>query len=395
MKEDVDDSIALLEAGGYLSDTALSDTPAFEEDLLMEELTAQGSYNKDLQRSTPLDPDEEVELALQIEASELNIWGLILSHKPSLKRLGGTIKNHLKGRSRSLFKKYWQGRAGKAILNTLCVRIRESDRDLRLLRLCLSTSRLRLPKHVHEAIDRARQLRDHFISCNLRLVVRIAAHHRHIGPIQDLIQDGNLGLLRAVNRFDPHRGFRFSTYASWWIRQSITRGAVSQKNGMKTSVHTMEMNRKIWQVAARLSMRQSETVTPEQISKISGISVTRINQIQFSPFARPMVSLDQSLGSDDFDDSRTYLDIVEDPGAEDPLATIERKEVQGLITEALSKLPQMEREILQYRFGIDGTEGGDEGQTLAKISDKYGLTRERIRQIQVVAMERIKKLVQV
>ncbi len=223
--------------------------------------------------------------------------------------------------------------------------------------------------------------RERMILSNLRLVVLIAKRYvgRGLG-FSDLIEEGNIGLMKAVDRFDPEKGFRFSTYASWWIRQAIERAAINQGHLIRLPVHMMEkVNQYLSQVEQMVA--EGRPPDPEEAARKARLSVSEFEGLH--QVLRAAVSLDAPIGERD---ENSLKDILEDRGADSPLDVVEKKEsVQG-IAAAFGVLKPKERQVIALRFGL---EGGDT-MTLEEIGKILGVTRERVRQIEAVALSKMR-----
>ncbi len=232
---------------------------------------------------------------------------------------------------------------------------------------------------------RANDLNHRFIKANLRLVVSMAIRFTGRGlPLADIIQEGNLGLIKAVKLYDGSKGFRFSTYASWWIFQSISRALLDQTRIVRVPVRVLERANKIKKSATKLRKEKGVRPAIEDIAKDSGISISRLKKI--SKLTQTSVVSIDPLASALEDDSGSKNFFMEDdrPGADVILETIILK---SKIMEALSKLGTREQEVLRMRFGI----GYEERFTLDEIGEHFGLTRESIRQIERRSMKKIRQ----
>lgn len=245
--------------------------------------------------------------------------------------------------------------------------------------LLTAEQELALGERVARGDVRARQK---LIEANLRLVVSVAKRYSNQGlSMQDMIQEGNIGLMRATQKFDYRRGFRFSTYATWWIRQSITRAIAEHSRTIHIPVHVVEVIYKVKRVARRIYQEQGTEATPEQIAAEVGLPKEKVLEL-LSVADQPM-SLDAPVAEDEL-----YLlaDTLEDTTLTPPIDQVSRRMQRDSIEQAMTMLNERERDIIELRYGLaDGR-----SLTLDEVSIRYRLTRERIRQIEVKALRKLR-----
>lgn len=231
-----------------------------------------------------------------------------------------------------------------------------------------------------------RKARDHMIKANLRLVVKIAHDYEGYGlPLLDLINEGNIGLMKAVERFDPAKGGKLSTYAAWWIKQAIKRALANQGKTIRLPVHLVDKIARMRRVAAQLEDVFGREPTDEELAEELGITAARVSQWR-SAAIRP-AQLDAPIGDDE---ANALRDIVADDKQSTPYRNLEDKTIREMLERMIETLDVREQSILRQRFGYDG----GEGKTLEEIGQQYGVTRERIRQIEAVALKKLRRMIE-
>ena len=228
-----------------------------------------------------------------------------------------------------------------------------------------------------------KKAREKMITANLRLVVKIAHDFGNYGlPLLDLISEGNIGLMKAVERFDPKKGGKLSTYASWWIKQSIKRALANQSKTIRLPVHLVDKIGKIRRVAAQMTEELGHEPSTEELAEELGLPIAKVAHLK-SVAIRP-ASLDAKISADD---DTAFGDLVGDDRAEDPFESLRDKDLRGEVGDLLEILDPRERKIIAFRFGLSG---GRE-RTLEEVGHKFGVTLERIRQLQNIALLKMRK----
>ena len=268
-------------------------------------------------------------------------------------------------------------------------KVAQRERDGLTLAVARLPSESRPFRLFHEAVSsadtRLRRFVDHFARANLRLVVTLARRlARGRLSMQDAIQEGNLGLLKAIDRFDHRKGFRFSTYASWWIRHAISRAIYNKARQVRLPVHVHDTHHKIARTRRRYEAEYGREPSLDELASETGVPRAKIEKVTALELG-PIISLDAPVSPTN---TRMGVDLIEDEDESiEPSRALESFELEGELHEALSGLQPMELDILRRRYGLDGVEE----ETLQSIGERYALSRERIRQLQEQAVGRVRE----
>lgn len=342
--------------------------PQKEIDITNHDLRLVNAYFQEVSTEPLLTPQEESLVAAKIKACE--------TKANEIKRiLEKTLGSRLEQEPDNLESQV------DIVLELNAVPAKNGDRALDVK----EKARLRVLVKAYKATkNKGMQLRNRFVKSNLRLVASMAKRYAGRGiPFLDLIQEGNLGLIKAVERFDYSKGYRFSTYACWWINQAMTRGVFNQTRTVKMPAYLLEKAGKVRHVKRVLTEEKKREPIAEEIAEKAEMSVENVKRILESSGNR-VVRLDTPV----YDGEKaTYLDYVEDSGSLVVDSMIAEISIPGNINTALLRLTERERDVVKMRFGI----GYENAYTLDEIGKKFKLTRERIRQIEKKALERIKR----
>lgn len=257
-------------------------------------------------------------------------------------------------------------------------------REIGKIPLLSNDEEMELAKRVLEGDRRAK---DRMAEANMRLVVSIAKRYSGRGmDLLDLIQEGNTGLLRAVDKFNPEKGFKFSTYATWWIRQAITRAIADQARTIRIPVHMVETINKLMRTQRKMTQELNREPSNEELAKAMDMDVEKIEHIM--KIKQDITSLDAGIGRDgDEGEDSTLGDFIEDEDTATPEESASMQLLKEKVREALSSLSDRERKILEMRFGLNGTKS----HTLEEVGLEFAVTRERIRQIEAKALMKLRK----
>jgi len=227
------------------------------------------------------------------------------------------------------------------------------------------------------------EARDHMIRANLRLVVKIAKDYSNYGlPLADLISEGNIGLMKAVEKYDPEKGGKLSTYAAWWIKQSIKRALSNQSKTVRLPVHMVDKIARLRKISAALTEELGREPNDDELTEILGIPRKKLAFLKQA--AQRATSLDAPIGEDG---ATTFAETLGDNNAVDPFAALTAKEMHSELGPLLKLLDKRESKIIGARFGLNGKKA----LTLEEISLDFGVTRERIRQLQNIALEKMRR----
>jgi RNA polymerase primary sigma factor len=372
------------------------------------------AYFRDLSELNVLTAEQELAIAKQIEQLELQFWQLALAFGPALPVVTSALAQHPDAASevtaltRLCAKATEAERTGPAMLKiATALRAADSDRlfveDVMVaVELAVRGSkRSEVPKVVSVQSRRfadwhgrlrvahraAAAARADFVRANLRLVVSIARRFNHGRmSLADLIQEGNLGLIKAVERFDYRRGFRFSTYASWWIRHAISRGLADKGREVRLPVHMIDAQHRLNRARRTLTAQLGRTPTSEELAAETGTELDKVEKMR-GWLLEQSISLDRPVGGGE-GESRSLAEVLVDPDGstsiEDSMAETSTTDE---VREVLGELRPIEADILRQRFGLDS----ERELTLKEIGDKYQLSRERIRQLQEQALAKMRR----
>lgn len=257
-------------------------------------------------------------------------------------------------------------------------------KEIRNIPLLTAEEEISLSRKIKKGDEQARK---QMIQANLRLVINIAKRYMRLGtPFLDLIEEGNLGLMKAVEKFNPRKGFRFSTYAAWWIKQAITRSISEQGKMIRVPVYMNDLIAKWRKTKERLSQKSKRSPNDEEIAKKLKIPKEKLSQINFW-MSTSTSSLEAPLGEDS---EGKVSDLIEDTASLQPDVEIEHLLDKERVENLLEIMNEREREVLDMRFGLENKKT----HTLAEAAKKLGLSRERIRQIEATALAKIRKFVE-
>lgn len=388
-------------------------------------------YFRDMAIHPVMEPAAEVSAAQEFLAAEIGRWRAVLAYPPAFPIVAKVVEQHIADlpepvelpnfeKLRKLLKEYRKNRSKLdrkgavrwvSIVDELSAQLRELDADRLFIEAAeedlqriargpddlgddddlsgepgqvLSAGFKKFWSGVIEARDAVYRVKNRFVAANLRLVVSIARrYNRGRMPLIDLIQEGNIGLIKAVERFDHSRGYRFSTYASWWIRHAISRALADKGRAVRIPVHMLDTYNRVQRATQQITARQGREPTIEELAVETGIATEKLDRIQ-KDWAETPFSLDRPVNDED---GRKFIDFLQDENVPSPLETVVTNSWSEEVRRLLDTLSPMEARIIRWRFGLDD----EEELTLKEIGDKYNLSRERIRQLQEQALAKIRK----
>jgi RNA polymerase primary sigma factor len=430
---EADIQVHAADAEGAVEDSEDEDADDEEEEVEVEASTVRrprgddepasflGMYFRDMAELDVLRPEQEFETARQIEEMEIDIWKTILGFAPGASWMADTIDRavghplvEMKGfrsvaeRSRTKASIQARARFEKEIAQ-LASKLRVMDIDRIFLdaavseiqrvgraihglpfegQVSFSTATKAFREYVRSVSGKAVRLKlakNEFVKANLRLVVSIARRFNHGRlPLADLIQEGNIGLMKAVERYDYRRGFRFSTYASWWIRHAISRALADKGRAVRLPVHMIDAYHRIGKSQRELQSKLERPPTTDEVAAATGIEAEKLEKMK-TFLAESPVSLDRPISDED---GRRLIDVLVDPEAALPVPEqMASSETQSEMLKLLGNLRPIEADILRKRFGLEN----DRERTLKEIGDEYSLSRERVRQLQEQALGKMRR----
>ena len=339
-------------------------------------------YLSSLGRIALLTPEDEKDLASRFRDAEIRCWRRLIGVAAARDLLSGhPLLHDATAEVRAALDK-------NDDLDNAAGALRDIDDDRAVIDEVIAIVDGPAHKEVTTLRRRALDIRNRFVRANLRLVVSVARRFHHYRlPLIDLIQEGNLGLIKSVHRFDHRKGFRFSTYAHWWIRQAIERAIMNKGAQVRLPVHVFDARREVAKATRDLQSQLGRDPSTAELAKELELPVEKLEEVLRAVPREPQ-SLDDPIGDDE---ERTLGEVIHDAEALTPDEHVIQVDESRWVRRVLTKLSPMEVDILTRRYGLDT----DEDETLEEIGKSYNLSRERVRQIQVQGLKKIQKYVEV
>lgn len=390
------------------ADLLLKMEPDHTDDLLAR-------YFHEIDKIPLLKPDQEAKIAHDFEEAERYCWRIALAYPPAFERIAYVVELTLEEMEDAEFpeeitkmdKLYQKNRFNftkpivakwEEYVALAAIKLRDLDIDRDVIDAVaeeISTSQesrlgVDWQKYCNSfkaARKRTTKIKNDFVSANLRLAVCGARrYNRGKLGLSDLIQEGNVGLIRAVERFDIHRGYRFSTYATWWIRHAITRALADKGREVRIPVHMLDAHQKVQKAMDRHLQKTGKKATSQEIIEASKLTYDKLERV-IADWVEPSISIESPRGNGMYTSEDKLGDTLVDEEAMTPYEMFEIEQRHIEIERVLSMLTPMEAKIIRFRYNLDGDENG---KTLREIGDSYGLSRERIRQIEEAALAKIR-----
>ncbi|MBK9031195.1 MAG: sigma-70 family RNA polymerase sigma factor [Myxococcales bacterium] len=366
-------------------------------------------YFRDMAALHVLRPEEEFTTAKEIESLEIGLWREALGFAPMQAMVLDALPPETASPELKALRRPLTGKKADAAVGRAAAHLREHDLDRlfidaaltlidRVARGFVAPPRGKVPRglaewvrKVERAARAAHDARNAFVKANLRLVISIARRFNHGRmSLADLVQEGNLGLIKAVERYDYRRGFRFSTYASWWIRHAISRALADKGREVRVPVHMIDAHHRLTKAPRELTSKLGRSPTTAELAETTGMPAEKVENMRRWVLEQS-VSIDRPVGDEE---GRSLAEVLEDPERADvsPTADLEMDALTTEVRAILGELRPIEADILRQRFGIE-TEHEHE-LTLKEIGEKYNLSRERIRQLQEQALVKMRRALQ-